>query len=240
MTNVTWSPPTLKRLLKLFFPYPHLSILRTLEYEHLEKLALKGKVLDYGGGSISNYSNSMDAWGAKDEFVQFESANIDPTTKPTYFISEDGPVAAPSNTYDCVIALNTFEHIFDLQMPLSEIRRLLKPGGSLIFIVPFIFRVHGHPDDYFRGTPSYWGKTLLAHGYSDIKIEVLCWGNYSLAAEIMPAKGFFKRILLYTGLVLDLIYSKIKFGNTSEVLDRQDHPSLNYARGYIISANMPK
>lgn len=39
-------------------------------------------------------------------------------------------------TFDCVYADNTLEHSFDLERAFSEIRRVLRPGGSLVAAVP--------------------------------------------------------------------------------------------------------
>jgi SAM-dependent methyltransferase len=42
----------------------------------------------------------------------------------------------PDNEFDIVVALNVLEHIEDHQKALSEIYRILKPGGIFIFEVP--------------------------------------------------------------------------------------------------------
>jgi len=42
----------------------------------------------------------------------------------------------PPSTFDCVISSNTLEHISEKDKALSEIHRVLKPGGNFIVVVP--------------------------------------------------------------------------------------------------------
>lgn len=42
-----------------------------------------------------------------------------------------------SNQFDMVISTDVFEHVFDLNRVLNEVIRVLKPGGFLIFRVPY-------------------------------------------------------------------------------------------------------
>jgi ubiquinone/menaquinone biosynthesis C-methylase UbiE len=42
------------------------------------------------------------------------------------------------NSYDLVFLIEVLEHVHNPQKALSEIYRVLKPGGTLIFSVPFI------------------------------------------------------------------------------------------------------
>jgi SAM-dependent methyltransferase len=53
---------------------------------------------------------------------------------------------------DAVICQSMIEHVDDPQAVLSEISRILKPGGHCYLTVPFIFPYHSSPDDYRRLT----------------------------------------------------------------------------------------
>jgi SAM-dependent methyltransferase len=48
----------------------------------------------------------------------------------------------PSNFFDVVIANQVFEHLKNIYLPLSEIKRVIKPGGILIFSVPNLSSFH--------------------------------------------------------------------------------------------------
>ena len=91
---------------------------------------------------------------------------------PKYIIDESGQIPVPDEQYEYVLSLNTLEHIYDIYFALKEIYRVLKPNGEIVFTVPFIFRTHGHPNDYFRGAASWWNKTLNQIGFDSIAIEL--------------------------------------------------------------------
>jgi len=54
---------------------------------------------------------------------------------------------------DVVLATQVLEHIPDPVAVIGEIRRVLKPGGTLLLSVPSIFPQHGSPGDYWRYMP---------------------------------------------------------------------------------------
>ena len=54
---------------------------------------------------------------------------------------------------DVVLITQVLEHIPDPIAVIGEIRRVLKPGGTLLLSVPSIFRQHGSPGDYWRYMP---------------------------------------------------------------------------------------
>jgi SAM-dependent methyltransferase len=54
---------------------------------------------------------------------------------------------------DVVLITQVLEHIPEPIAVISEIRRVLKPGGTLLLSVPSIFPQHGSPGDYWRYMP---------------------------------------------------------------------------------------
>jgi SAM-dependent methyltransferase len=59
-----------------------------------------------------------------------------------------------------VLCLDTLEHVFEVHRAVSEMIRVLQPGGLLIVSVPLDFHIHQHPDDYWRVTPSCLARLL--------------------------------------------------------------------------------
>ncbi|HED13179.1 MAG TPA: class I SAM-dependent methyltransferase [Gammaproteobacteria bacterium] len=53
---------------------------------------------------------------------------------------------------DHVLLLDVLEHIPDSDRCLAEINRILKPGGSLVIQVPFMYPIHDAPLDFHRWT----------------------------------------------------------------------------------------
>ena len=57
-----------------------------------------------------------------------------------------------NNTFDSVICVAVLEHVHNPEKVVSEMIRVLKPGGILYAEVPYIFFFHGYPNDYKRYT----------------------------------------------------------------------------------------
>lgn len=53
---------------------------------------------------------------------------------------------------DCILCMVVLEHTRNPQQVLLEFARVLKPGGELIMVVPFLWEQHQIPHDYFRFT----------------------------------------------------------------------------------------
>jgi len=76
----------------------------------------------------------------------------------------------PDCSVDGVISEATLEHVRDRQCAIDEMRRVLKPGGYLYIIVPFLVGYHASPDDYYRWTRQ--GLLADLHGIDPIEIGV--------------------------------------------------------------------
>jgi SAM-dependent methyltransferase len=59
----------------------------------------------------------------------------------------------PDASMDVVLITQVLEHVAEPIAVIGEIRRVLKPGGSLFLSVPSIFPQHGYPGDYWRYMP---------------------------------------------------------------------------------------
>jgi SAM-dependent methyltransferase len=150
--------PSIQRWRNLYRHKPGISCLRAMEYEQLAKVQVSGRVIDVGGGRKSLYRDLLPI------NMDYDSLNIDRDIEPTFLIVPDEKFPIDDGSYDTCLCLNTLEHVYDSRFMLDEIFRVMKPGGVAYITVPWIFRVHGHPDDYFRGTPSWWRETLKRVG----------------------------------------------------------------------------
>ncbi|HMJ09882.1 MAG TPA: class I SAM-dependent methyltransferase [Polyangiaceae bacterium] len=59
----------------------------------------------------------------------------------------------PDASFDTALNVQVLEHTPAPLELLTEIARVLKPGGLLILMAPFSFRLHEEPHDYFRYSP---------------------------------------------------------------------------------------
>lgn len=67
----------------------------------------------------------------------------------------------PDEIFQRVECDAVLEHVFQPDMALAEMTRVLAPGGYLHIVVPFCHPLHEHPKDYFRFTPDAI-KTMTA------------------------------------------------------------------------------
>ena len=56
------------------------------------------------------------------------------------------------SVFDGVLSLAVLEHVKDPFVCASEIKRVLKPGGKVLAIIPFLQAEHGYPSHYFNAT----------------------------------------------------------------------------------------
>ena len=53
-----------------------------------------------------------------------------------FFKIESGVIPFDDSTFDCIVNNQVFEHVEDIDAVLSEVRRVLKPGGILLSLFP--------------------------------------------------------------------------------------------------------
>ena len=73
--------------------------------------------------------------------------------------------------FDHVLCTETLEHLTDPQRFLSEVARVLRPGGRLHMTAPLSFKEHQQPHDYFRYTRYGLALLLERAGLEPLAIE---------------------------------------------------------------------
>ena len=74
-----------------------------------------------------------------------------------------------SNCIGTVLIFDTLEHVENVHQAMSEIHRVLKPGGMVILSSVMKFPIHDYPSDYWRFTPKAF--ELLLKGFSVYEVE---------------------------------------------------------------------
>jgi SAM-dependent methyltransferase len=72
-----------------------------------------------------------------------------------------------NESVDCVITISTLEHVRYPQKVVSEIHRILRPGGIIYVSVPFVFPFHSDPDDFYRFSCD--GVKILCEAFESIE-----------------------------------------------------------------------
>ena len=62
-------------------------------------------------------------------------------------------ILAPDATFDIVYSLNCLEHVRQPWTWITELARLLRPGGTLIIVTPVSWQEHRSPYDCWRVFP---------------------------------------------------------------------------------------
>lgn len=100
-----------------------------------------GVVLDYGCGAgeliRAGLQHQLDVYGCE---MFYEAADVRERVADLIgsriFSMPDGRIPFPDATFDLVVDNMVIEHVHDLDHVLSEIRRVLKPGGCVLSLFP--------------------------------------------------------------------------------------------------------
>jgi len=86
-----------------------------------------------------------------------------------------------ADAYDFVVLDEILEHVAKPWLAVEEVRRILKPGGTLITSSPFMVAVHKVPADYWRFTED--AMRVLLENYSTVTTR--SWGNPAAVTYVM-------------------------------------------------------
>ena len=92
-----------------------------------------------------------------------------------------------SGAVDRVGSNSVLEHIAYPHEVLAECHRVLRPGGVMVHVMPFVWWLHGYPDDYVRLTPPFFERVCREIGSVDVLTDVDATGG-STTRCTMPAR----------------------------------------------------
>jgi SAM-dependent methyltransferase len=93
----------------------------------------------------------------------------------------------PDNYFNAVVCWSVLEHVPSPLHAISEMRRVLRPGGLIWVQLPFLFPYHADPHDFWRVTPSG-----LRQWMRDFE-ELACGCDYWARTPIIAASFFWGR-----------------------------------------------
>ena len=153
-------------------------IVRKGLYTSILRLApkIEGNVLDFGCGSKpyeSLFTNAKSYVG-----VDIKISGHDHKDSKVDFYYDGKTLLFPDNHFDSIVSFEVFEHIFNLDTVLTELRRVLKPGGHIIITIPFAWEEHEIPYDFARYT-TYGIKHIFEKNKFDV-LEIIKTTTYIL------------------------------------------------------------
>ena len=114
--------------------------------------------------------------------VQVSGADLDMKAPDLYF---DGvSIPFPDEHFDGILCTQVLEHAVDSESLLYECNRVLKPAGSLVISVPFIYREHEQPFDFRRFTSFGLVKSLERNGFV-VPTQIKCLSELETIATIL-------------------------------------------------------
>lgn len=161
-TNISLSIETLD------IYYVRKSILKAIEKSLPE---LHGELLDVGCGKMP-YKDLILKNSTVNNYVglDIDSAIMyDEINRPD-LLWDGKTMPCDGNSFDCAIGTEVLEHCPYPEIILSEVYRVLKPGGVFFFTVPFLWNLHEVPNDQYRYTPFSLERHLHDVGFTCIEI----------------------------------------------------------------------
>ena len=180
------------------------TLLRVLQIYKCLNINIRGLSLEFGAISNKNKIFSNFFKGSK----KFHYTNIVPNKKLKIFYSDlTKKLKIPNNKYQNILIFNVLEHLPEYNLAFSETYRILKRGGYIIGSVPFLYQIHGAPNDYFRFTRDSLNYNLIKNNYKNIRIIPLGHGpflaSYSLLHPYIKLIPFLSQIILLFCYLID-------------------------------------
>jgi len=126
---------------------------------------ISGKILDVGCGK-KPYQNLF-------QYSQYVGLEYDTpqnrASKKADFFYDGKTFPFVNAEFDNIICNEVLEHVFNPKDFLSEIIRILKPGGLMLMTVPFVWDEHEQPYDYARYSSFGLKHLLQENGFQIIE-----------------------------------------------------------------------
>lgn len=138
----------------------------------------------------------------------------------------------PDNYFDSILSSEVFEHLFEAERILDELRRVLKPKGIMLITCPFVWNEHEVPIDYARYTKFALEHLFTKHGFKILKyekkgsfVETIFQLLNIYNEELIAHGGVFSKIPVLRGIAWKLL---------------QFMPVVNNSLGSFLNSSLPK
>ncbi len=153
---------------------PGLTEVRKLsnEWLRLHSWGIRGRVLSVGSGSdLDNEGNRYRHYFNLAR--SYETSDNSPTAHVNLRLDVRTMPSIADETYDCVFCAGLLEHVDDIFAAMREISRVMKVGGVLLLGMPFGYRIHRAPQDFWRVTIHGLRYLLEVHRFVVMEIKTI-------------------------------------------------------------------
>jgi SAM-dependent methyltransferase len=193
---------------------------------------IKGRVIDLGCGD-GQYRE--DILKVAEEYIGVDWKNsFHDQSRVDVFADLNKPLPLNDCSSETVVAFQVLEHLPEPSAFISECFRILKPNGTLILTIPFMWYLHESPYDYFRFTKFGLEYLLKKNSFNVISINE-CTGFWQMGILKINyytkrfAKGFLKYLFVPFWWIGQFI---------APILDFDKYPVET--AGYVVVATKPK
>ncbi len=203
-------------------------VIRTAIFEAIKNNLsdFSGKILDVGCGKMP-YKEYILKNSAVNKYVglDIETAIIYDENCSPDLLWDGNNMPLEENSFDCAFATEVLEHCPEPEVVLKEVFRVLKPGGSFFFTVPFLWNLHEVPYDEYRYTPFSLERHLKNSGFSTIELKATGGWHASMAQMLglwvrrSPMKEKKRKYLSY--IIKPIIKYLIKLDKPNNVVFKE-------------------
>ena len=201
------------------------SILRSLQSIEFKKIKLQGSCLELGANK-DVYRNFLNPNSKK---YKTTFSNIEKINKTFLYLDLQKKINC-NFKFDNIVIYNVLEHIYDIDISLKNINFLLKKNGTVYGSTPFIYRIHGAPEDYTRYSKSFLKLKLKNSKFKDIDIKEIGLGPFLASFSLL--RGYFKYLPVIYNLFLFFVIILDKFITYIMKIN----PKVIFPIGYVFSA----
>lgn len=193
------------------FVFKNISIVRYLMHKELNKFNFLEPVIDIGAGKQSYLSD----FSIKKKLNNIKIVTIDRIYNSDIISDLEKDLPLNSDYYKTVLLLNVLDLVYNYDILVAEIYRILKTKGKLFIWVPFLINIHNDPVDYFRFTDNGLKNILRDANFKQFEIQpiggiFLVLGTYlsQLFYFIPPLAGIISIFFILNQKILNLFVKK--------------------------------
>lgn len=148
---------------------PHNWLIYKINHKFLKNFLVNfsGRIYDLGCGEMP-YKDWLLNYA--EEYIGVDWSCTPHELKADILADLNEPLPIDCEVADTVLSLSVMEHLCEPQAFLNEAYRILKPNGTMILQVPFMWWVHEAPHDYYRYTCYGLQYMFEKAGFTDIII----------------------------------------------------------------------
>jgi SAM-dependent methyltransferase len=189
------------------------------------RLSTMARVLDVGTSTGTNLRMLRDLGFADVEGLDLSQEAIRYCAEKALGVVHEGDICAmpfPDGSFNLVLSTDVIEHVSDDRLALSEVARVLKPGGVAIITVPAFQKLYGLQDRVAHHRRRYHKQDLVQKiRAAGLEIGSVYYFNYLLFVPIWLARR-----------LIDL------FGAKLESEAELNSPAMNWILGRIFTLDV--